>query len=392
MADNQIERRAPVEILNTGSPEDDDPRNASAGIALCLSGGGYRAMLFHLGSLWRLNEFGYLPKLTRISSVSGGSIVAGILGLTWNRLAFDPNGVATNFEAELVPPIRAMAGKTIDDASIIGGIFTPGSIADQLTDAYRKHLFGAATLQDLPDAPEFVINATSVQTGALFRFLKAYMADYRVGRVRRPKLELAVAVAASSAFPPVLSPLRLELDASDWAPPSRLASEDLHREPYLTDVVLTDGGVYDNLGLETAWKKFRTILVSNGGGKLQPEPDPKGDWARHAMRINEVIDNQVRSLRVRQVIGAFEAEERSGTYWSIRADIASYATPQALPCPVEQTIRLAEIKTRLKRLDAAVQERLVNWGYAITDAAMRRWVEPRLAAPPGFPYAAAGIG
>jgi NTE family protein len=110
------------------------------------------------------------------------------------------------------------------------------------------------------------------------------------------------------------------------------------------------------------------------------------------MRINEVIDNQVRSLRVRQVIGAFEAEERSGTYWSIRADIASYATPQALPCPVEQTIRLAEIKTRLKRLDAAVQERLVNWGYAITDAAMRRWVEPRLAAPPGFPYAAAGIG
>jgi NTE family protein len=392
MADNQIERRAPVEILNTGSPEDDDPRNASAGIALCLSGGGYRAMLFHLGSLWRLNEFGYLPKLTRISSVSGGSIVAGILGLTWNRLAFDPNGIATNFEAELVPPIRAMAGKTIDDASIIGGIFTPGSIADKLTDAYRKHLFGSATLQDLPDAPEFVINATSVQTGALFRFLKAYMADYRVGRVRRPKLELAVAVAASSAFPPVLSPLRLELEASAWAPPSRLASEDLHREPYLTDVVLTDGGVYDNLGLETAWKKFRTILVSNGGGKMQPEPDPKGDWARHAMRINEIIDNQVRSLRVRQVIGAFEAEERRGTYWSIRADIASYATPQALACPVEQTTRLAEIKTRLKRLDAAVQERLVNWGYAITDAAMRRWVDPRLAAPPGFPYAAVGIG
>ena len=31
-------------------------------LALCLSGGGYRAMLFHLGSLWKLNEWGYLPK------------------------------------------------------------------------------------------------------------------------------------------------------------------------------------------------------------------------------------------------------------------------------------------------------------------------------------------
>ena len=47
------------------------------GIALCLSGGGYRAMLFHLGTLWRLNELGYLPKLDRVSSVSGGSIQLG---------------------------------------------------------------------------------------------------------------------------------------------------------------------------------------------------------------------------------------------------------------------------------------------------------------------------
>src|SRR5262245_28221555 len=47
------------------------------GIALCLSGGGYRAMLFHLGALWRLNEAGLLSQLKRISSVSGGSITAG---------------------------------------------------------------------------------------------------------------------------------------------------------------------------------------------------------------------------------------------------------------------------------------------------------------------------
>jgi NTE family protein len=57
--------------------ETDDPYAApDSGIALCLSGGGYRAILFHVGALWRLNELGYLPKLDRVSSVSGGSITA----------------------------------------------------------------------------------------------------------------------------------------------------------------------------------------------------------------------------------------------------------------------------------------------------------------------------
>src|SRR5207245_10527513 len=78
------------------------------GIALCLSGGGYRAMLFHLGALWRLNELAYLPKLARISSVSGGSITAGVLGHRWNKLAF-VNDIASRFNGDVVAPIRAMA-------------------------------------------------------------------------------------------------------------------------------------------------------------------------------------------------------------------------------------------------------------------------------------------
>lgn len=259
--------------------------------------------------------------------------------------------------------------------------------------ASRRNLFGAATLQDLPpDSPRFVINATNVQSGALWRFSRTYMADYRVGVVKNPRIDLAVAVAASSAFPPVLSPVRLEVDAAAYEPPSGHPSEDLHREPFLTDVVLTDGGVYDNLGLETAWKRYDTILVSNGGGKMQPEPEPKGDWARHALRINEVIDNQVRSLRVRQVIAAYQAKARKGTYWGIRVDLNDYELPDALPCPVEKTTLLASVKTRLKRLDPVVQERLINWGYAACDAAMRRWVDSTLPRPPGFPYPASGVG
>jgi NTE family protein len=390
--DNLLERAAPVRVIPTGS-EHDDPRAPEDGVALCLSGGGYRAMLFHLGALWRLNEIGCLPKLARISSVSGGSITAGLLGLKWTRLAFGSTGVARNFDEEVTQPIRALASRTIDEGAIIVGIFTPSSVSDKVTDSYRKHLFGDATLQDLPsDPPRFVINATNVQSGALFRFSRPFAADYRVGLIKNPRIELAVAVAASSAFPPVLSPVRIEVPLSAWEPASGSAHEDLHREPFLTEVVLTDGGVYDNLGLETAWKRYKTVLVSNGGGKMQPEEEPKADWVRHAIRINDVIDNQVRNLRTRQVVGSFEAREREGTYWGIRTGIHEYGLTNTLPCPHANTLALAETKTRLKRLDSVIQERLINWGYAVCDAAMRRWVEKTAAPPGGFPYPTAGVG
>jgi len=390
--DAQLERSSPVTLVDTGSPYD-RATSAASGIALCLSGGGYRAMLFHLGALWRLNELGYLKKLDRVSAVSGGAITAGVLGHRWGRLAFDANGVASRFAAEVVQPLRALAGKTVDQDAVVGGLLMPGSVAERVAESYRKYLFGTATLQDLPgDPPRFVINATNVQSGALFRFSRPFAADYRVGLIKNPTIELAVAVAASSAFPPVLSPLKLELPVSVWEPPSGLPSEDLHREPYLTEVVLTDGGVYDNLGLETAWKRYDTILVSNGGGKMQPEEEPEGDWARHAVRINEIIDNQVRSLRVRQVVGALAAKEKAGAYWGIRTDISEYGLTDALACPLDQTLRLAQTKTRLKRLDGVTQERLINWGYAICDAAMRRYVVKTEAPPAGFPYAASTVG
>jgi NTE family protein len=64
-----------------GSPanlaEDPARRGLEDGNALCLSGGGYRAMLFHVGVLWRFYELGLLQGMARISGVSGGSITAG---------------------------------------------------------------------------------------------------------------------------------------------------------------------------------------------------------------------------------------------------------------------------------------------------------------------------
>jgi NTE family protein len=363
------------------------------GIALTLSGGGYRAMVFHLGALMRLNETGYLKKLSRVSSVSGGSITAAMLGLHWKQLAFGSDHVATKLFELVIKPIFEFAGVTIDEGSIVGGMLNPfKSIPDEIAEAYRKHLFARSTLQDLPsdnEGPRFVINATNVQTKVLWRFSKPYIADYRVGMLRNPETELAVAVGASSAFPPVLSPVRLKFAPNSFDPTT---AGDLQREPYTTDVFLTDGGVYDNLGLETAWKEYDTILISDGGGLAGDEPKPHADWFQHARRILDVIDNQVGSLRKRQAIASFINKERTGVYWGIRTDIANYQLSDSLNCPYSKTIQLANIPTRLKAMDEVQRQRLVNWGYAVSDAGLRKHVDPSLGKPVSLPYSAAGVG
>jgi NTE family protein len=99
----------------------------------------------------------------------------------------------------------------------------------------------------------------------------------------------------------------------------------------------------------------------------------------------------VRSLRKRQLISSFDTL-RSGAYWGIRSDIRNYGLPESLSCPFDKTTVLANTKTRLKKLDGVTQERLINWGYAICDVAMRKWVDPTLPAAATFPYQGSGIG
>ena len=111
---------------------------------------------------------GYLPKLSRISSVSGGSILAGYLGARWGDLKFDADGVATNFEDVIAEPVRKFCGKTIDVPAVLIGLI-PGLYASSVLAWFYRGLLGGAKLSDLPDdagAPRFVLNATSLQTGA----------------------------------------------------------------------------------------------------------------------------------------------------------------------------------------------------------------------------------
>ena len=118
-----------------------------------------------------------------------------------------------------------------------------------------------------------------------------------------------------------------------------------------------------------------------------------------------LIDNQVRSLRKRQLIESLKLRKkmldqhvspddpflrrvtRNGAYWGIRSQVADYFLDDALDCPESRTLELANLPTRLKRLDDDLQERLINWGYAICDTAMRKHVNRKLPPPAGFPYA-----
>lgn len=365
---------APVADAGAGEPRDE--------IGLALSGGGYRAMLFHAGAFVRLFELGLLGRLARVSSVSGGSIAAAKLALEWPGLS----DRAALFRL-VVEPLRGMASVSIDVGSALAGLALPGDAAGRVAAAYAKRLFGDATLQDLPEHPVFVINATNVETGSLWRFSRKRARDWRVGEIAAPRFAIADAVAASSAFPPVLSPFVLDTVRSDFS-----LVEPGVDPALLHDISLTDGGVYDNLGLETVYKHCRTLLVSDGGAALATDPTPASDWLRHSRRVLDVIHNQVSSVRTRQLIDAFGRGDRRGAYWSIRGDMGDFALPDALPAPHARTRELAAVPTRLKRMDETLQERLINWGYAACDAAVRRWAPPGGSPPaPAPPYPSSPI-
>ena len=380
----------------------DEPRRESPqlGIGLCLSGGGYRAMLFHLGVLWRLAELGYLGSqdrqgmhgpigsLQRVSSVSGGSIVAGVLGLAWDDLKVDEEGLLDRFRELVVQPVQSFASQTTVSLWSAAWAAVISTVNKSISRVYRKRLFGRKTLQDFPDSPLFIINATNLQSGALWRFSKPFSRDWRVGEIKSPTDSIAKVVGASSAFPPFLSPARFKYDESQYTPNS---GSGLQKPPFTTRPTLSDGGVYDNLGLETVFKTFQTIIVSNAGGEYKPKERILGDWALQSYRVMSTIDNQVRSLRKRVLISSLASLEKYGVYFSIRSDIEGYPASDKLPCSRSRARELADIATDLAAKDVTTQRRLINWGYAICDAGIRSWVEDGLPPPVDFPFPDEGV-
>lgn len=362
-------------------------RRAAAGLA--LSGGGFRAMLFHIGALRRLYELDALRHVDRISSVSGGSITAAQLALHWDDIHAGSPDVAL-FRAHVEQPLIEFASSKLDLVAGVAGLLAPrSSIADRAAAAFRE-LFNGATLQQLPERPRFVFCATNLGSGSLVRFARPYTADRRIGKRDGLDLDLGTVVAASAAFPPFLSPMVIDLDDSQAlteqfpVAPHEEPPELAGQHAYTHRLQLTDGGVYDNLGLQPI-EQYHTLLVSDGGGAFTFDPAVATDWLMHMVRCWHVTDNQVRSLRRASLVEDLIQDRRNGAFWAIRTDYGSYQH-RSLPVDAGWADRLQGVSTRLWPMPMETRKRLINWSYCLADAALRTYVSPAIEPPPGLPY------
>ena len=250
--------------------------------------------------------------------------------------------------------MRAMAGRTIDWQAILRGILLPGSAGGRLAAAYRKHLFGAASLQQIPAHPEFVFNATNLQSGALWRFSRPYMWDYRVGEVKSPALSSPSPSRAWSAFPPFLFP---SCSTSTTEPTGRIGRQARHeREPSVP-------ALHD----PRRARRRRCLRQSRARDGLEALHDGArfGRWRPHGRPAQTEADLAAAGLprpRCDRQPGAEPAQATAhrrlprrsagGHLLGIRSDIGGdYDLTSSLPCPFEATKALAGISTRLATVD-----------------------------------------
>ena len=224
-------------------------------LGLALSGGGFRAVLYHLGLIRFLRDAGILPRVTHISAVSGGSIIGAHLVLNWDRY----NGSPHEFEtaaSELISFVRLDVRNRIARRiplclpvvwahRLLGRSNRKLSPAGLLEYHYKTYLYGDTSLFELPQRPELHMLATNLSEGCLCSFnrnglLMMHRQRGNAVRIERIHVGLAtvpMAVTASSAFPGFFPPV--ELTGADVG----AIGGEFGRQSY------TDGGVFDNLGV-----------------------------------------------------------------------------------------------------------------------------------------------
>jgi NTE family protein len=387
-------------------PQDEHTPNPSH--ALALSGGGYRATLFSLGSLIRLNELGLLQRMNRITGVSGGAITLGQLASSWSQLKFSEHGVALNFDEIVSLPLQKFCAKSLDVKAGLKGLFSPlHTIGDKIAKGYDQGLFHGKKLDAIPTGkgiPEFVFYATSYETGSSVRITSEELYDYKLGSCVPTGMTIAQAVGASSAFPPIFSPVKINASRWDWRETDY--SEDYQLKHYRKKLVLCDGGLYDNLGIEAIWKKdpeskdhFDRVFVCDAGAPLSIGFDSKSgflngamrklgvkrNWVSQLSRMSAIMIEQQRALRKRALIDNFIAADYAGTYWGIASRLRSYDNDSAIAADGPIVASLAQVPTRLKAFKPRTRGRLVNWGYAIASAAIHKHIKPDFEPDPVLP-------
>ena len=368
------------------APEHDPTaRSRRVRLALCLSGGGYRAALFHLGALWRLHELGLLAQVRRVSSVSGGSILAAFLA---EHLVADGAGGDTDryarwcgsldFRSGLAEPFAAVVRHDIRTlpalACALPNLFRHRYGSGFLARSYRRVLTARA-LAELPRVPDFVYCATNLRFGVNFEFSRARVGDYQTGYLRgdadgpQPHdIAIATAVAASSCFPPVFGPLRLRTAGMRW---THGGYRGVDRDRLVERIDLSDGGVYDNLAMEPVIKHADVVLVSDGGSPFPLEPGR--DLASKLARYGAVMGNQANALRKRLYAELRRSGQIEGALWSLtrpqRDAHFGYSPELVQSC-------LSRVRTDLDRFSRDEFEILVDHGYGACEAALAQ--QPQL--------------
>jgi len=148
-------------------------------IALALSGGGIRAMVFHLGVMRHLAERGHLESVEKISTVSGGSLLVGLL-LQQNEMRWP---TSEQFLSNSLPALRESLCARSLQWGAARQLLNPLnwrfflSRANLLALALRHEWNVREALSDLPETPEWSINGTTAESGKRFRFKRRDIGD-----------------------------------------------------------------------------------------------------------------------------------------------------------------------------------------------------------------------
>lgn len=234
-------------------PDLPPPEVTDARIGLALSGGGFRAVAFHLGAMRALHDRGLLDRVDVLSTISGGSIVGAMWAYRPGTFADFDHDATNLLRRGLTRPLlrrallsrrapQALAYRLIAAASAMLPTDTAARAVTRTTaleDVLNAELFADARVGDVARDVTVVVNACDLTYTSAFRFGSEESGSSRHGRITGNDVTVARAVAASAAFPPVFPAIddTYHFDGLDDG------------DPHDARVLLTDGGVFDNLGI-----------------------------------------------------------------------------------------------------------------------------------------------
>ena len=331
-----------------------------------------------MGALRRLNEFGIFTSadFRSISSVSGGSITAAALAAALTTITRPAAGPIPNdvWNREFRDKLREFTKKDIRTGAVATRLlpwnwFCDSAGVEALAKTYERRLT-SLKLTAMPATPDFIFCATDMAYGVNWVFERGRMGDYQAGYKVPPPTTypLGRAVAASSCFPPVFNPLPARINPTELLGGKALPGA--KRDACIRGLRLTDGGDYDNMGLEPVWKSHEYVLVSDAGGLFTDEGDKGLIW--RIPRYQGIQERQSQALRRRWLISNFDLGEIKGTYWAVSGGVASYGFSTGYSEDLAKDV-IAEIRTDLDAFSDAEAAVLENHGYLMADAAIQKY-------------------